>query len=120
MVQVLILGISEILMPRPPNILRPIRLHTCFPEDLRAQMDLHLFSEVEGRVPHGAYQQFLIGLVKEFFDGKAATAESVILEAIVKAIHQLSSAMGSPAIQGSIHEPIEVAVINEAIRRFRV
>lgn len=55
-------------MPRPQNILRPIRLHTAFPEDIRAKMDLHLFSQVEGRVPHGAYQQFLIRLVREFFE----------------------------------------------------
>lgn len=54
-------------MPRPSHILRPIRLHTYLPEDLRARLDLYLFSEVEGRVPTGAYTKFLSARVAEFF-----------------------------------------------------
>lgn len=55
-------------MARPSNVLRPVHLHTTIPEDLRARMDLHLYSDVEKRVPMGAYQQFICGLVKDFFD----------------------------------------------------
>lgn len=53
---------------RPPNILRPVKLTTYLPEDLRAKLDLHLFSTVEGRVPHGAYSKFLIERVRDFLD----------------------------------------------------
>lgn len=53
-------------MPRHPNILRPIKLTTTIPEDLRAQLDLYLFSEVEGRIPQGAYQTFLCDRIREF------------------------------------------------------
>lgn len=60
---------------RPPNILRPTKLTTYLPEDLRAKLDLHLFSEIEGRVPHGAYSQFLAERVREFFAPKQKQCE---------------------------------------------
>lgn len=58
-------------MPRKPAIDRPIKLQTTLPESLRARLDLHLFSEVEGRVPHGAYQTLIIELLRQYFDWPA-------------------------------------------------
>jgi len=55
---------------RKPNILRPVKLTTNLPEDLRARLDLYLFSETEGRVPHGKYSEFLSERVTEFFAQK--------------------------------------------------
>jgi hypothetical protein len=37
------------------------------PEDIRAKLDVYLFSAVEGRVPKGAYQAFFIERINEFF-----------------------------------------------------
>lgn len=54
-------------MPRKPDIDRPTDLHLMLPESIRAKLDLLLFSEVEGRVPHGEYQRFIVGLIREFF-----------------------------------------------------
>ena len=54
-------------MARNPNIIRPISLHTSIPEDLWTQLSLHLFSEVEGRVPKGAYQSFIVERIREYF-----------------------------------------------------
>lgn len=54
-------------MPRRPNIIRPSKLTTVLPEDIRAKLDLHLWSELEGRVPQGAYQKFLVERIQEFF-----------------------------------------------------
>jgi hypothetical protein len=54
-------------MPRRPNIIRPVRLITTFPEDIRTKLDLFLYSPIEGRVPKGAYQKFLIERIQEFF-----------------------------------------------------
>lgn len=65
---------------RPPNILRPIKLNTSIPEDLRAKLDIYLFSEVEGRIPHGAYAKFIHGLIKDFFDEELAKAKRVKME----------------------------------------
>lgn len=55
-------------MPRHPDILRPTRLETSLPEDLRARLDLHLYSELEGKVPKGAYQKLIIQLLSEALD----------------------------------------------------
>ena len=60
---------------RPQNILRPVKLTTYLPEDLRAQLDMHLFSSTEGRVPHGAYSTFLAERVREFFNVRPAPKE---------------------------------------------
>jgi hypothetical protein len=50
-----------------PLIIRPTRLETSIPEDLRAKLDLHLMSPLEGRVPKGAYQAFILELMRDFF-----------------------------------------------------
>lgn len=55
-------------MTRPPNIIPPSRLNTALPEDLRARLDIHLWSETEMRVPHGAYQRLIIQLLREYLD----------------------------------------------------
>ena len=52
---------------RTPNIQRPVKLTTNLPEDVRARLDLHLYSEVENRIPKGAYSNFLIDRIREFF-----------------------------------------------------
>lgn len=43
-------------------------LQTHLPESVRTRLDLFLFSEVEGRIPMGAYQEFLIQRINEFFE----------------------------------------------------
>jgi hypothetical protein len=52
------------------SIIRPVKLTTTFPEDIRVKLDLHLFSLVEGRVPKGAYQAFLLERIRAFFSHK--------------------------------------------------
>lgn len=55
-------------MPRRPNLERPVPLNLKLPEGLRTKLDLLLWSEVEKRVPRGAYQEFFIGLINQYFD----------------------------------------------------
>ena len=55
-------------MPRKPELDRPTRLDLRLPESWRTRLDLLLFSEVEGRVPQGRYQEFFLSRMKEFFD----------------------------------------------------
>jgi hypothetical protein len=52
---------------RPAKLIPSERLGLYLPVDMKARIDLHLFSEVEGRVPSGAYSKFFEGLVREFF-----------------------------------------------------
>lgn len=57
-------------MPRRPNLDRPTRLELKLPESVRARLDLLLFSELEGRVPLGAYQEFFLARLREHFDSR--------------------------------------------------
>lgn len=50
-----------------PNIIRPTKLTMHLPEDVRARLDLYLFSPLEGRIPKGAYQRFIVERIQEFF-----------------------------------------------------
>jgi hypothetical protein len=55
---------------KKPNIIPPTHLRTALPADVRAKLDLYLYSEAEGRVPHGAYSRFLAERITEFFAQK--------------------------------------------------
>lgn len=54
-------------MARPPAVIPSRPLNLSFPEDLRARLDLVLFSSVEGCVPQGAYKEFFSARTREFF-----------------------------------------------------
>jgi hypothetical protein len=51
---------------RPPKTIRPVLKHISLPEDLVANVELALFSQALGRVPLGAWQQLLEGLLREW------------------------------------------------------
>lgn len=57
-------------MPRPKKILRSHPNTISIPEDLQAKLELHLYSDLEGRVPFGAKQKFFIQLLTEFFSAQ--------------------------------------------------
>lgn len=69
-------------MPRPANILRPVKLTTTFPEDIRARLDLYLYSDLERRVPQGAYQRFLTDRTREFFTQSSLDLGLISTEAV--------------------------------------
>ena len=55
---------------RRANIIRPVSLHTTIPEDVWTKVSLHLYSEVEGRAPKGAYQNLIVQLLREYLNKK--------------------------------------------------
>ena len=54
-------------MPRPRNSIETIFLNVGIRGDLKAKLDLLLWSELEGRVPHGAYKVFFEKLLESYF-----------------------------------------------------
>ncbi len=58
-------------MPRPPNLIPSKVLNVALPLPVFTQMMLHLNSDLEGRVPHGAYSRFLAELLRDYFNTKA-------------------------------------------------
>jgi len=65
---------------RPPNVLRPCKLSIYLPEDLKAKLDLHLFSQLENRIPHGAYSTFMTERVRAFFNPTPVEEELAALK----------------------------------------
>lgn len=58
-------------MSRRPNPIPSLQLNVALPLDVHTRLSAHLYSELEQRVPHGAYQKFLVELIRERFDGSA-------------------------------------------------
>lgn len=54
-------------MPRPRNIERTEQLCVWLPESLLGRLTLHLWSDAEQRVPHGAFQRFITQLLTDYF-----------------------------------------------------
>ena len=54
-------------MPKPPNPIPSRVLNVALPLPVFTQMALHLNSDLEGRVPHGAYSRFISELIREHF-----------------------------------------------------
>lgn len=54
-------------MARPKQVIRPIEMSVSIPEDLHARLKLELFSDVEGRVPHGKISQLFTLLLRQHF-----------------------------------------------------
>ena len=68
-------------MPRAKQITRNHHLHTTIPVELHSRLEQFLMSEVEGRVPQGAYQQFICERIQEFFNRlDGITGESLLNE----------------------------------------
>lgn len=55
---------------KKPQIIRPSKLTMTLPEDIRAKLDLYLYSDSEQRIPHAAYQKFFVERINEFFKPK--------------------------------------------------
>ena len=53
---------------RHPNLRAPTRLNLALPEDVRAHLDDYLRIHHHGRIPPGAYQEFFIARIMEFFE----------------------------------------------------
>jgi hypothetical protein len=54
-------------MARQPSIIRQQKINLSLPEDIYARLNLHLYSDIEGCVPRGAYQKFFIERIQEYF-----------------------------------------------------
>lgn len=55
-------------MTRRSNVIPSHRLSLWVPEDLKARLDLALFSDLEGKVPFGAYTTFYSELLRARLD----------------------------------------------------
>lgn len=54
-------------MSRPKSAIPSVLLNVALPQDVHTQLSLFLYSDLEQRVPFGAYQRFLSSLIRGFF-----------------------------------------------------
>ena len=55
-------------MPRSKRITPGVRFNIWgMPQDLAARIHLSLYSEIEGRIPYGAVNEFFVSLVRDHF-----------------------------------------------------
>ena len=52
-------------MPRPKKVNRPVEKSISLDEDIVALVELNLFSELEGKIPFGAWKNYVEGLIRE-------------------------------------------------------
>lgn len=55
-------------MPRPRKVDRPMRCETTVPQSIHAKVMLELYSEVEGKVPFGAWSSLVSGLLAKWLE----------------------------------------------------
>ena len=54
-------------MPRPKKTDRPVEKNISLPTSIVARCELEMYSALEGKLPFGAWQKFLTGLINEHF-----------------------------------------------------
>ncbi len=51
-------------MPRPRKAIRPVEKNISLPQDVVVAVELELYSDLEGRVPFGAWSKYIEGLIR--------------------------------------------------------
>lgn len=59
-------------MGKRKNVDKPVEKNLSLPTSIVARVDLLLYSELEGRVPHGAWAKLVTRLLTEWADGVTA------------------------------------------------
>jgi hypothetical protein len=84
-------------MPRRPNLIPSVQLNLALSQPIHAELHAHLWSPLEQRVPPGAYQRFMEGLLRKYFRHESldlapwtgAASGALIISGPPEAIHSL-------------------------------
>jgi len=89
-------------MSKRANVIPSQQLNVALPLPLYTQLSAHLYSELEGRVPHGAYSRFLIDLIRGYFQDNRLD-----LAPFVGSTPGAFIVQGSPESVGSLKQLLE-------------
>jgi hypothetical protein len=89
-----------------PNIIPSQQLNVALPLPLYTQLSAHLYSELECRVPHGAFSRFLIELLRARF-----SEESLDLAPWVGSAPGAMVVTGQPATLGALRQLLSMEVV---------
>lgn len=90
-------------MSRKPNLIPSLLLNVALPLPLHTQLTVHLYSDLEQRVPHGAYSRWLAERVREYFHNERldlapylnCAAGAFIVEGTPEAIYALKEVLNA-------------------------
>ena len=54
-------------MARPKKAVKPVEKSLSLPQDIADRIELLLWSDLEGKVPHGEFSKFIEQAVREWF-----------------------------------------------------
>lgn len=77
-------------MPRRPAVIPNYELKVCISQDLFTKLALELWSDVESRVPHGAYKAFFEARLREWFT-RSRLDLAEIVPGLPPGTHQVSA-----------------------------
>jgi hypothetical protein len=60
---------------RPTKAVKPTEKYLSIPSDLATKVDLKLFSDLEGKVPYGAWSKYVEGLIRRDLEQKEKSHE---------------------------------------------
>lgn len=94
---------------RKPNIIASSLINLALPSDVRGRLDLHLYSELEARIPVGAYQRFFVERIREFFSQEEldlapylnVPVGAMIVKGPRQSLKALKERLGNGSISGS-------------------
>lgn len=87
-------------MPRPKRTDRPVEKHLPIPTSLVAEVELRLYSELEGKVPHGAWARLVERLLQEWVArNPVEPAENPLLNEIQATVAEIRKCMHRDAEQ---------------------
>jgi hypothetical protein len=90
---------------RKPKIDRPVEKTISISESLVAKVDLVLWSQVEGRVPHGAWSRYVEGLIQADLIAKTEKRATVRTLAAAELAMQDALSRLSPLVNGPNNFP---------------
>ncbi len=67
-------------MPRPPQAVKKVAVTLQLIPDLAAQLDLELYSEIDGRVPYGAREKVIAPLIQAWIAERQKARERAMAE----------------------------------------
>ena len=70
-------------MAKPRKVVRPIEKNISLDEVLVASVEARLFSELEGRTPHGAWSRYVKSLIQKDLEGKSAPLKEIWILSVV-------------------------------------
>lgn len=77
-------------MPQPKKLIPHCNKTIRLPVESVLKVELHLIDQIEGKVPHGKWQEFFVRLIEDYFSKSKLTDEQYLYNRIAELTYSLS------------------------------